>query len=111
MSCGDPPPTATYTQASLCTRKGNKKVAVYDLTVTLAWEGAHDGEEGPIAGELKLTEFASANEADEVECTATVEGKSAGKERCRRVAHELRPQVVAHLLEIMDALLQTTGEK
>ena len=86
-------------------------MAVYDLTVTLAWEGVHDDEEGPITGELKLTEFASANEADEVECTATVVGKSAGTESCRRVAHGLKSQVVGHLLDIMQALLQTSNEK
>ena len=46
-----------WLQASLSTRKGNKKVAVYDLSLTLAWEGYHAEEETNVKGEWKLSEF------------------------------------------------------
>lgn len=41
-----PPPTPTHPQASITTRKGNKRFAVFDLTVSLAWEGRLAGEGG-----------------------------------------------------------------
>ncbi len=87
-------------QASLSTRKGNKKVAVYDLTLTLSWEGFDAALDETCKGELKLSEFASANDEDEFLCTATVEGKGAAHETLRARAAALRPQVVRVLLDI-----------
>jgi Activator of Hsp90 ATPase, N-terminal len=92
-------------QASLCTRKGGKKLAVYDLQVTLSWEGFDPEEEAVVKGEWKLTEFASANEEDEFAVAVTVEGKGAGKERCKRAAQGLQPEILRHLLDIMSTLM------
>jgi len=92
-------------QASLSTRKGNRKVAVYDLTVTLSWEGHDAASDTAAKGELKVAEFASANDEDEFVCTCTVEGKGAPHEALRKQAHTLRPDVVAALLAIAAEML------
>ena len=51
--------------ASVTIRKGDKKFAVFDLSVTCKWEGEMEGVDGAVKGEIKLTEFASTNDEDE----------------------------------------------
>jgi hypothetical protein len=92
-------------QASVSTRKGNRKVAVYDLTVTLSWEGFDAASDTSAKGELKVSEFASANDEDEFVCTCTVEGKGATHEALRKRAAQMRPDVVATLLAIASEML------
>ncbi len=89
----------------MSTRKGNKKVAVYDLTVTLSWEGSDAASDTSSKGELKVSEFASANDEDEFVCTCTVDGKGATHEALRKRAAQLRPDVVKTLLAIAAEML------
>ena len=89
----------------MSTRKGNRKVAVYDLTVTLSWEGYDAASETTAKGDFKIAEFASANDEDEFVCTCTVEGKGAPHEALRKRAALLRPDVVATLLAIAGEML------
>ena len=55
--------------AAVSIRKGNKKFAVFDLNITLKWEGTCEGFEGDgiVKGEIKIAEFASTNDEDEYE--------------------------------------------
>ncbi len=78
---------------------------MYDLAVTLAWEGFHAESDTAAKGELKLSEFASANDEDEFVFAATVEGKGAPAEALRARAAALRPDVVRGLLEIAERML------
>jgi activator of HSP90 ATPase len=68
--------------ASVNTRKGNKKFAVFDLAVTCKWEGACKDFEGAVKGEIKLTEFASTNDEDEYEFKVTAsDGDKGAKDK------------------------------
>ena len=96
---------ARRAQASVSTRKGNRKVAVYDLTVTLSWEGFDPASDTSAKGELTLSEFASANDEDEFVCTCTVDGKGASHEALRKRAAQMRAEVVATLLAIAADML------
>ena len=96
---------AARAQASVSTRKGNRKVAVYDLTVTLSWEGFDPASDTTAKGELKVAEFASVNDEDEFVCTCTVEGKGASHEALRKRAAQMRKDVVATLLAIAGEML------
>ena len=73
--------------ASVNTRKGNKKFAVFDLSVTCKWEGEcvdAEGKETTAKGEIKLTEFASENDEDEYVFKVTSsDGDKAAKERLK----------------------------
>lgn len=102
-------------EALLCTRKGNKRAAVYDLKLVLEWTaaaagadaGAGDDAGAPSAvkGELRVAEWASANDEDEVTVTATVEGKGGAQEGARRRAAALRGRVLAALLRVAADML------
>ena len=61
-------------QATLSIRKGNKKMTVYDLTVELTWEG-HDAElDERVTGALKIAEFASGHDPEDLQVTVSTEG-------------------------------------
>ncbi len=96
---------ARCVQASLSTRKGNKKVAVYDLVLTLEWSGHDTASDTHAKGELKLSEFASANDEDEFVCAVTVEGKGAPQEALRKRVATLRAAVVRDLLAVAQEML------
>ena len=98
-------PGSCEPQASLSTRKGTKKVAVYDLTLTLAWEGYDEATDTSAKGELKVSEFASANDEDEFVWAATVEGKGAPHEALRKRVAGMRAAVVRDLLAIAAEML------
>lgn len=77
--------------AAVNTRKGNKKFAVFDLSVTCKWEGECEG--AVVKGEIKLTEFASANDDDEYEFVVTAsDGDAAAKEKFK---HKIKSCVAA----------------
>ena len=79
---------------------------MYDLTLTLAWEGFHAASETTVKGELKLSEFASANDDDEFVLVATCDSKGREAEALRQRAAALRPALVRELLAIAAAMLE-----
>jgi hypothetical protein len=92
-------------EAAVSTRKATKRLAVYDLSLTLAWEG-WDEETGTAGkGELKVTDFASANEAEEYIWSASVEGKGAAHEALRQKASALKEHVFAVLAALVAEML------
>lgn len=53
-------------EAYITTRKGNKRFAVFDLKITLEWQGTAPPEsDKPVQGEVVIEEFASTNDPDE----------------------------------------------
>jgi len=92
-------------EASVSSRKGGKKLAVYDLQLTLTWEGFDEEAEQSVKGEFKLSEFASANEEDEYVVAVTVEGKGAAHEAHRKRVAEMRAQVLALLHRIVTDMI------
>ena len=97
--------------ASVNTRKGNKKFAVFDLSVTCKWEGEcvdAEGKETTAKGEIKLTEFASENDEDEYVFKVTSsDGDKAAKERLKQkieaaVAAAFAPCLATFAKELAD---------
>jgi activator of HSP90 ATPase len=94
--------------ASVNTRKGNKKFAVFDLSVTCKWEGEVEGAEGVVKGEIRLTEFASTNDEDEYEWTVTAsDGDAAAKEKFKQkikssVAASFAPHLATFVRELSE---------
>eukprot|EP00200_Dunaliella_tertiolecta_P005690 CAMPEP_0202354342 /NCGR_PEP_ID=MMETSP1126-20121109/9704_1 /ASSEMBLY_ACC=CAM_ASM_000457 /TAXON_ID=3047 /ORGANISM="Dunaliella tertiolecta, Strain CCMP1320" /LENGTH=181 /DNA_ID=CAMNT_0048946797 /DNA_START=147 /DNA_END=691 /DNA_ORIENTATION=+ len=67
----------TSGDASLNVRKGNKLLAIYDLKLTLAWEGQLAGSEERVTGTVKVDEFASASDEDDYLFEFLVDGGAA----------------------------------
>ena len=97
--------------ASVNIRKGNKKFAVFDLSVTCAWEGEcvdAEGKETTAKGEIKLTDFASMNDEDEyVYKVTSSDGDKAAKERLKQkieaaVAPAFAPRLATVAEELAD---------
>ena len=80
----------------MSTRKGSKKVAVFDLKLTLAWAAA----DGSVTGEIKISEFASANDKDEVVLTVSVEGKGANHSDLKKRVTAMRAAVAGRLFSL-----------
>jgi activator of HSP90 ATPase len=94
--------------ASVTIRKGDKKFAVFDLSVTCKWEGEMEGTDGAVKGEIKLTEFASTNDEDEYEFVVTCsEGDAAAKEALKKkisavVAAAFQPHLATFAKELAE---------
>jgi hypothetical protein len=43
-------PMLGFPQASVSTRKGNKKLAIYDLKITAEWQAQGEDDEQPVGG-------------------------------------------------------------
>lgn len=90
--------------ASVTIRKGDKKFAVFDLSVTCAWEvelnrGETEDTRATVKGEIKLTEFSSLNDEDEYEFNVTCcEGDKDAKEKCKKkIAQQVAKKFQPHL--------------
>mmetsp|Transcript_6672 Transcript_6672/g.24739 ORF Transcript_6672/g.24739 Transcript_6672/m.24739 type:complete len:102 (+) Transcript_6672:551-856(+) len=79
------------------TRRGKKRFAVYDLTLTLGWEGELQPEAKvlntekdakTVKGKIDVTEFCSTNDDDEWEFLVTVEGKGDAERTLKRCMEE-----------------------
>lgn len=95
--------------AALNIRKGNKKFAVFDLTVTLKWEGEWTGHDEKVKGEVKLSEFASTNDEDEYEYKVTTsdgskEAKNKLKAKLEKGVHKLFLPKLEEFIKEMSAL-------
>ena len=77
--------------ASVSLRKGNKKCAIYDLVLVFAYEGSLLVEsDKTYKGEIKLNEFASANDDDDYEWSITIEGKGKSHDRMKLLVSQVR---------------------
>jgi activator of HSP90 ATPase len=91
--------------ASVSTRKGNKKVCLYDLTVTLAWSGTPpDTGDDVSKGEVTLKEFATENDEDEYLWEGKADTKGPGADEMLKGVLSLRAVVVQRLLEAVELM-------
>mmetsp|Transcript_7468 Transcript_7468/g.18998 ORF Transcript_7468/g.18998 Transcript_7468/m.18998 type:complete len:169 (+) Transcript_7468:226-732(+) len=94
--------------ASVNIRKGNKRFAVFDLTMTCKWEGECKAFDGVVKGEIKITEFASTNDTDEYEFKVTAsDGEKGAKDKLKQkiekaVAASCVPHLVTFAKELAD---------
>lgn len=105
--------TAGITSLKDCTgeayqtlRKGNKKFAVYDLYVTLEWNGTwmEDGAATEIKGEVTISEFCSTNDPDEWEVVVTVSGEGASHSKLRAAVQQQCPAIQDRLQQYVAEL-------
>eukprot|EP00775_Hariotina_reticulata_P011749 gene11749-11895_t len=60
-------------EAMTSTRKGNKKLAIYDLKITMKWEAQAEEDTEQYKGTLQLDDFASHSEPEEYIFTVTTD--------------------------------------
>ncbi|KAF6258137.1 activator of Hsp90 ATPase [Scenedesmus sp. NREL 46B-D3] len=107
-------------EAMTSTRKGNKKLAIFDLKITLKWQAqaeddaeqvrsqAVDTGSGVYKGTLQLDDFASHSEPDEYIFTVTADatGEIDKRELYRGVAESLRPQIIGALQQLLQEMVE-----
>ncbi|KAF8072468.1 AHSA2 [Scenedesmus sp. PABB004] len=93
-------------EAMTSTRKGNKKLAIYDLKVTMKWEAQGDDDEQQYTGTLQLDDFASHSEPEEYVLTATADavGDADKRQVYKAVAESLRPAIVEALQQLVQEM-------
>ncbi|KAA6426690.1 hypothetical protein WJX79_001968 [Trebouxia sp. C0005] len=92
-------------EALLTTRKGRKRFAMYDLTVTLTWQGSWvEDDKKQVTGEIIIGEFASANDPDEYEWSVTAEGTGTAQDKLKDHVNTLREPVFDKLQRYVTAL-------
>ena len=94
-------------EASVTTRKGNKKFAVYDLTVVLKWQGrvvSPSATEDAVEGTIKVTELAEGNDADDYTFAVTVEGKGKAQDTLKRAMATTKKAVYEKLEEFVEQM-------
>lgn len=98
--------------ASVSTRKGNKKLAIWDLSITLSWTGrtAAGGDEIKAKGEIKIEEFMAATEEDDWLWSVTVEGSGSEEEKAalKKLAEGSKPSVMEKLNEFAKLFVAST---
>eukprot|EP00882_Tetradesmus_deserticola_P007087 GHRQ01007460.1.p2 GENE.GHRQ01007460.1~~GHRQ01007460.1.p2 ORF type:complete len:162 (+),score=44.51 GHRQ01007460.1:182-667(+) len=90
------------------TRKGNKKLAIYDLKITMKWEAQAEDEADQYKGTLQLDDFASHSEPDEYVITVTADatGELDKRELYRGVAESFRPQIIGALEQLLQEMVE-----
>ncbi|KAI8474912.1 MAG: activator of Hsp90 ATPase [Monoraphidium minutum] len=87
-------------EASITTRKGGKKLAIWDLTFSVEWSATPEGEDKkPVKGAIEVREFASAHDEEDFLFEITAEGSSADGDAFKAAAAGLKPQILVALAE------------
>ncbi|KAG2488076.1 hypothetical protein HYH03_013379 [Edaphochlamys debaryana] len=93
--------------ASITTRKGNKRFAVFDMAVSLAWEGSVAGSDVKVKGEMRVEEVHSTGDEDDYVYSATAEGGNGApqtKLRTLAAGAAIRAKVYATLAQVIKEL-------
>ncbi|KAG2424466.1 hypothetical protein HXX76_014518 [Chlamydomonas incerta] len=93
--------------AAITTRKGNKRFAIFDLTVSLAWEGRLAGEGGATArGEIRVEEVHSTGDEDDYVYSATADGSGPAQDKLKALAASgaVRAAVFATIAQVIGEL-------
>lgn len=91
-------------QAALTKRKGNKKFAFYDLTVTLEWEAQDAATGHQVKGTCTLSEFTTGHDEDDVEFEVKAEGKGDANDRMTKTVSRTRAAVYEKLRSLAHEL-------
>ena len=119
----------TTIQASVSFRKGGKKLAVYDLTLTFNWEAelvsptketttvtdadADNGDSDKretIRGEIVLKDFATENDEDEYEWSFNVTDSKCSKDASKESKQKAKRMIAESKEDILKVLRQYTSE-
>ncbi|WIA28277.1 hypothetical protein OEZ86_010830 [Tetradesmus obliquus] len=95
-------------EAMTSTRKGNKKLAIYDVKITMKWEAQAEDDAEQYKGTLQLDDFASHSEPEEyiVTVTADATGEVDKRELYKGVAESLRPQIIEALQQLLQEMVE-----
>ena len=118
-----------HIQASVSFRKGGKKLAVYDLTLTFNWEAELvspakgtttatdvDADNGnsekreTIRGEIVLKEFATENDESEYEWQFNVTDSKCSKDASKESKQKAKRMIAESKEDILKVLRQYTSE-
>ena len=119
-------------QAVLTTRKAGKKLGVFDLVLTLSWEGtwslestasAQPASEMPLSagctpdtqvacmqkvtGTIKVTEFTSLSDPEDFCFVVSADGSGAAQDNLVRSVQGLQPDMIKRLLQYSQELGQS----
>eukprot|EP00899_Mesostigma_viride_P015898 jgi/Mesvir1/24309/Mv10997-RA.1 len=87
-------------EVSVSTRKGNKKLHLFDACLTLGWEGSlpTKSKAGEVfKGEIKVTEFANDTEVDEYGFSVSSDTSGEAQDALKAAVEKTRGQVFAML--------------
>lgn len=97
--------------AFLTTRKQNKKAAVHDLVVTLSWEARLESHLEGLTGEVKIAEFTTDCELEDLEYSITVDSTSTApahiQEQMKTLLFDSRAVIFCKLREYATELAAT----
>ena len=97
-------------QVSVNIRKGNKRSVIYDITLTMTWNGqmliVPAAEPQTVSGEIRVAEFANDLEADDYLFEVTVEGQGQAHDWLRSKVRRMRDPILAKLQQILEELHQ-----
>jgi activator of HSP90 ATPase len=88
-------------EATITLRKGNKKLVIYDLNMSLAYEGQLSGSDQTVKGEVKVEDVSNGSEEDEYIFTITVEGTGSEQDECKKGAESLRPLIIENIRQLI----------
>ncbi|GAX80104.1 hypothetical protein CEUSTIGMA_g7542.t1 [Chlamydomonas eustigma] len=88
-------------EATITVRKGNKKLVIYDLNVSLSYEGHLSGSDKTVKGEVKVEDVSNGSEEDEYIFTITVEGTGSEQDECKNGAEGLRPIILEKIRQLI----------
>lgn len=95
-------------EAAIVTRKGNKRLAVYDIKMTIDLTAVLAGSGKKVSGSMKVEEFASASEESDYIIEITTTPATGVDEDAARglMASHAQPEVVRRLVSLAKELLE-----
>lgn len=85
-------------EASITTRKGGKRLAIWDLNVTLEWAATTESSGKEVKGTIEVKEISSAHDdPDDILFEFSAEGFGADQDAFKAVAASLKPQILEAL--------------
>lgn len=90
--------------ASITIRKGNRKFAVFDLTLALAWQGTLAGSDKQVKGEVRVEEIHSTGDEDDYLYSVTVEGAGEEQDACKALVMGAKAQVLSLIAQYVQDL-------
>lgn len=86
-------------EAAITTRKGGKRLAIWDLNIALEWAATADGSGKEVKGTIDVKEISSAHDDEDILFEFGAEGTGPDQDTFKAVAASLKPQILAALNE------------
>uniref|UniRef100_A0A7S0UUB9 Activator of Hsp90 ATPase AHSA1-like N-terminal domain-containing protein n=1 Tax=Polytomella parva TaxID=51329 RepID=A0A7S0UUB9_9CHLO len=90
--------------ASITTRKGNKKFSVFDLKIILEWSAIIEEVEKNVKGTVVIEEVHSTGDEDDYVFSVTVEGSDSNQNSCKEAMLSTQSQVYATIAKLVSSI-------